>query len=137
MEQIVKDFFTTNNLNIILPTVLVMYAFCLKIFKKSPPDMIDFISTFIELPMDIIILALGYISSYICLSTDNVTVGIGIFSMEIVMGILIFGLSKSSITLFQSTKRDKGSKKKMVIFSLVSYLTATGSYIISVMIYGG
>jgi len=99
--------------------------------------MIDFISTFIELPMDIIILALGYISSYICLSTDNVTVGIGIFSMEIVMGILIFGLSKSSITLFQSTKRDKGSKKKMVIFSLVSYLTATGSYIISVMIYGG
>lgn len=38
--------------------------FLLKIFRKYPPDFIDFVSTLIEFPMDIIILALGYISSY-------------------------------------------------------------------------
>ena len=66
MQDTIENFFTVDNLNIIMPTLLVICAFGLKIFRKYPPDPIDFVSTFIELPMDIIILALGYISSYIC-----------------------------------------------------------------------
>lgn len=106
MKNLVENIFTINNLNIIMPTVLVLCAFGLKIFKKSPPDIVDFISTVIELPMDIIILALGYMSSYTCLSPDNISVGFGMFSVEIVLAIFIFGFSKSSISIFQSTKRD-------------------------------
>ena len=62
MQDTIENFFTVDNLNIIMPTLLVICAFGLKIFRKYPPDPIDFVSTFIELPMDIIILALGYIS---------------------------------------------------------------------------
>lgn len=137
MKNLVENIFTINNLNIIMPTVLVLCAFGLKIFKKSPPDIVDFISTVIELPMDIIILALGYMSSYTCLSPDNISVGFGMFSVEIVLAIFIFGFSKSSISIFQSTKRDHIAQIEMIVYCLISYVLALGSYIISVSIYGG
>ena len=54
MQDTIENFFTVDNINIIMPTLLVICAFGLKIFRKYPPDPIDFVSTFIELPMDII-----------------------------------------------------------------------------------
>ena len=137
MKNFIENIFTIENLNIIMPTVLVVCAFGLKIFRKFPLDIIDFLSIFIELPMDIIILALGYMSSYTCVSTDNIGVGFGMFSVEIVIAIFIFGFSKSAISIFQSTKRDKTSKIAMLLYCSVSYSLAIGFYMVSILIYGG
>lgn len=46
MQDTIENFFTVDNLNIIMPTLLVICAFGLKIFRKYPPDPIDFVSTF-------------------------------------------------------------------------------------------
>ncbi|MGO5388252.1 hypothetical protein ACTQXK_12360 [Catenibacterium mitsuokai] len=110
MQDTIENFFTVDNLNIIMPTLLVICAFGLKIFRKYPPDPIDFVSTFIELPMDIIILALGYISSYICSDAGVLGIGFGIFSVEIVLAIFTFGFCKASIAIYQSTNRTKKAK---------------------------
>ena len=133
MQDTIENFFTVDNLNIIMPTLLVICAFGLKIFRKYPPDPIDFVSTFIELPMDIIILALGYISS----DTGVLGIGFGIFSVEIVLAIFTFGFCKASIAIYQSTNRTKKAKVQMVIYCLLSYVLAVASYYISVSIYGG
>ena len=137
MQDTIENFFTVDNLNIIMPTLLVICAFGLKIFRKYPPDPIDFVSTFIELPMDIIILALGYISSYICSDTGVLGIGFGIFSVEIVLAIFTFGFCKASIAIYQSTNRTKKAKVQMVIYCLLSYVLVVASYYISVSIYGG
>lgn len=137
MKNFIENVFTINNLNIIMPTVLVFCAFGLKIFRNSPPDIINFISTVIELPMDIIILALGYMSSYLCLPSSNIAVGFGMFSVEIVISIFVFGFSKSSSSLYLSTKREKNDKIKMGSYCLLSYILAIVSYIVSISIYGG
>lgn len=113
MQDTIENFFTVDNLNIIMPTLLVICAFGLKIFRKYPPDPIDFVSTFIELPMDIIILALGYISSYICSDAGVLGIGFGIFSVEIVLAIFTFGFCKASIAIYQSTNRTKKAKVQM------------------------
>ena len=110
MQDTIENFFTVDNLNIIMPTLLVICAFGLKIFRKYPPDPIDFVSTFIELPMDIIILALGYISSYICSDAGVLGIGFGIFSVETVLAIFTFGFCKASIAIYQSTNRTKKAK---------------------------
>lgn len=110
MQDTIENFFTVDNLNIIMPTLLVICTFGLKIFRKYPPDPIDFVSTFIELPMDIIILALGYISSYICSDAGVLGIGFGIFSVEIVLAIFTFGFCKASIAIYQSTNRTKKAK---------------------------
>ncbi len=44
MQDTIENFFTVDNLNIIMPTLLVICAFGLKIFRKYPPDPIDFVS---------------------------------------------------------------------------------------------
>lgn len=134
---VIKSVFTISNLNIIMPSVLVLCAFGLKIFKKSPPDVIDFISTIIELPMDIIILALGYMSSYICLASTNLGVGFGMFSVEMAISIFVFGFSKASISIFQSTRRDTCARIELFIYCIVSYILAICSYVVSISIYGG
>lgn len=38
MQDTIENFFTVDNLNIIMPTLLVICAFGLKIFRKYPPD---------------------------------------------------------------------------------------------------
>lgn len=137
MLTTINNFFTLDNLNIIMPTLLVICAFGLKIFRKYPPDPVDFVSTLIELPMDIIILSLGYMSSYICSVTGKLAIGFGMFSVEIVLAIFIFGFCKASLALYQSTNRTINAIIEIWVYSIVSYVLAVASYIISVSIYGG
>lgn len=137
MQNAIDSFFTLNNLNIIMPTLLVICAFGLKIFRKYPPDPVDLISTLIELPMDIIILSLGYMSSYICSSTGKLAIGFGMFSVEIVLAIFIFGFCKASLALYQSTNRTQIAIIEIWGYCISSYILAVSSYIISVSIYGG
>lgn len=137
MHKIMEKLFTLNNLNIIIPSLLVICAFGLKIFRKSPLDLVDFLLTLFELPMDIIILALGYISSYICSDEERTRVGFGVFTIEIVISIFIFGFCKSSCAIFQSTNRTKRAILKIIIYCLLAYVLAVASYCISVSIYGG
>ncbi len=137
MKSIIEIVFTIRNLNIIMPAILVFCAFGLKIFREYPLDMVDFISTVIELPMDIIILSLGYMSSYICASPNHIGVGFGMFSIEIAIAIFISGFTKSAISIYQSTKRNKANKIELTIYCSLSYVLAIGAYIVSILIYGG
>lgn len=137
MQSAIESLFTLDNLSIIMPTLLVICAYGLKIFRKYPPDFVDYISAFFELPMDIIILALGYISSYICSVNTNLGVGFGIFSVEIVLAIFTFGFCKASLAIYQSTNRTKKAIFGCCTYCILSYVLSITAYCVSILIYGG
>lgn len=137
MKSVIENFFTLYNLTIIMPTLLVICAYGLKIFRKYPPDFVDYISAIFELPMDIIILALGYISSYICSVNTNLGVGFGMFSIEIVLAIFIFGFCKASLAIYQSTNRTRKAIFWCGAYCFFSYVLSIIAYYVSISIYGG
>lgn len=109
-----------ENLHIILPTVLLLIGFLLKLLVGRQFDMPATIQSICEIPVDIIFLSLTFIVAFTIAKVDNQLAGLFYCLIGIVFAILITLLWRISIDQFL-----KGSK--LWILSLFLNLIIAGA----------
>lgn len=89
-----------GDLNLILPVVLVLIAFSLKLVVGKDVQFADALQTTIELPVDIIFLALSFVVAFTLSKVENHTTGLCHCFIGIVFAILVVFLSNRTQKMF-------------------------------------
>ncbi|MBQ7503895.1 MAG: hypothetical protein IJT79_01065 [Ruminococcus sp.] len=113
-----------NCYNIIIPTIFLGVTFAFKVFRNIPPKRSNIILHIIELPMDLMILDMGFLASYVIFNKNEKAVLfllVGFLSL-----VLTFGFSQTSIAYYQ--KRSIKTAQ-VVVLSILSYSISIGFYI--------
>lgn len=132
---------------IIIPTLLIVLAIMFKLTVNRNINKIVFQILLLELPTEIIFLAISFIVSYILYGLDSsfanisdldsvsfqVVIGFFLFMVYIVVAFIIFALCRYTVRSFES--------KKISAFwygfcATLSYAFALGAYVISIYAFG-
>ncbi|ENJ8203598.1 hypothetical protein V4V60_003921 [Vibrio mimicus] len=85
-----------------LPSLLLILAFALKLFVERTTTAPVFVQALLELPVDIIFLAMSFVTAFILGATGKAAEGLFTFICYVVAAILLVALSRKSITFFES-----------------------------------
>ncbi|EJG0664861.1 hypothetical protein C4G29_RS22635 [Vibrio parahaemolyticus] len=115
-----------------LPIFLMILAFTLKLFVGKNTTAADFIQAIIELPIDVMFLALSFLAAFIMTHTGQIQREMLAFLAFIVSAIVIVAFSKKAVIAFEDDK-----VLKPITFSLVNYGLSLGSVICSLTLLKG
>ncbi|MCU8238606.1 hypothetical protein M2G88_21570 [Vibrio vulnificus] len=115
-----------------LPIFLMILAFTLKLFVGKNTSAADFIQAIIELPIDVMFLALSFLAAFIMTHTGQTQREMLVFLAFIVSAIVIVAFSKKAVIAFEDDK-----VVKPVTFSLINYGLSLGSVICSLTLLKG
>lgn len=87
-----------------LPSLLLILAFTLKLFVERSTTAPVFVQSLLELPVDIIFLAMSFITAYILGASDKAAQGLFVFICYVVASVLLVALSRKSITFFENNE---------------------------------
>lgn len=93
-----------DHLDVVLPAILVLMAFILKIVVDRTATLPDLISATLELPVDMAVLATSFIISFTIASPKNSASGLLHFTVYIFSSILVVVLWRRSTKAFTADK---------------------------------
>lgn len=115
-----------------LPIFLMILAFTLKLFVGKNTSVADFAQAIIELPKDVMFLALSFLAAFIMTHSGQTQREMLVFLAFIVSAIVIVAFSKKAIIAFEDDK-----VLKPVVFSFINYGLSLGSIICSLTLLKG
>jgi hypothetical protein len=96
-------------LEIVLPIVILVLSFLMKLFVDRSPDLPSLIETTYELPIDIIFLAITFAAAFAITNSAQSGRGLFHFSIYIGLAIIIIVMSRRSNKLFIVDKKTQSS----------------------------
>lgn len=109
-----------SNLDIIMPSLVVAFAFIIKMFVDRTTTLPQAIEGLLELPADIAFFSISLVVGFIISKQSNFSIGIFWFVLYIVFSIVIVVLWRRSINQF-----DKKNHKTFILLALINYLLAS------------
>lgn len=107
--------------------LLLVLAFTLKLFVERSTTAPVLVQSLLELPVDIIFLAMSFVTAFILGATGKAAEGLLTFIVYVVVAILLVALSRKSITNFE-----KDSYYKAGFLSFLNYAMALSCVIYSI-----
>lgn len=115
-----------------LPVFLMILAFSLKLFVGKNTSIADFVQAIIELPADVMFLAMSFLAAFIMTHNGQTQREMLVFLAFVISAIVIVAFSKKAIIAFEDDKL-----LKPVIFSSINYGLSLGSIICSLTLLKG
>lgn len=125
-----KSCLTKESTECIVLTIIIVAAFLLKLFINRKVNKIIFVGCLLELPMDIVVLSMGYITSFILNNQERLLLGLVVLFGTFVLAFLIYALCRYSLDYYETVGSSRGS---LFLLSGLSHVLAIAVYILSVM----
>lgn len=119
-----------GNLEIIMPVIILVVSFLLKLLIDRSITLNDLIVSGLELPVDILFVALSLIVGFTLAPNNDVKEGLLWFSSYIAIGVFIVFLWRRSTALYTQ-------QKNYYIFALLNYIFSLSAIVISINLITG
>jgi hypothetical protein len=124
--------FTDTTVNILLPILILITSFLLKMTINRNFNWEGFLDEWIKFPSDIVFLSISFVTTYILTDGSNFKSGTVYLFILIVTTILTFAFAKKATDLFGNVNGRRW--KSIVWFNIVSYIFAIPTILISIQL---
>ena len=118
-----------NLIPYVLPIILLILSFLLKLFIDRTVSLPSFISALLELPVDIMFLGLSFIAAFTITYKEKAGIGLLLFLTYLIIAILIIFCWRRAIKAFEASKLSISS-----LLGILNFLISIPALIFSIIL---
>lgn len=112
----------TDHLDIVLPIILIIIAFLLKLFMDRNATLPHFIKSLYELPVDIVFLGLTFTTAFTISEASHMAKGMFYLFVFLVIALINVVLWRRSTTLYEQTSYSWASSLFVLNATIAGYV---------------